>query len=325
MIVLDTYDQLKKFSKIDCVCTIGNFDGVHKAHQKLLGVIKRTAASKHARSLVITFKNHPHQVGKKKKKPILTSLEHKLFLLKRSGVDLCFVFSFNSFFKNLSPEKFLQDILFKKFSISELIIGYNFRFGRNREGNAALVRRHALRRGIKLVVQKPLKIGDVRVSSSLIRSLVSRGKLIQAQRLLGRKYSVFANVVKGRGRGTLLGFPTANLDLHSEVMPPTGVYIVKVNIWDINFKKTKKGTIVSEKLINENVTGVCNLGYTPTFGDVPYPKAEVHFPGLKADFKDKLLEVTFYHKIRNEKKFPTVSKLKKQIEHDVKKAVLYFG
>ena len=325
MIVFDNFTQLKRWHNIKFVCTIGNFDGLHMAHQKLLRAVKHTAKRSHVRSLVITFRNHPQQVGKTKKKPILTSLQHKLVLLKHAGIDYCFVFSFHPALKNLSPEQFLHDVLFKRFPIAYIIVGYNFRFGKNRKGTPAVVDTYASHEGIRLTVQKPFTMGGMRISSSRIRKLISQGKLSKAGHLLGRRYSIFATVVRGLGRGTSLGFPTANLDVHSEVLPPCGGYIVKVNVWDIRFERTRRGTLIHDRILNKNLTGVCNLGYAPTFGDVRSPRAEVHIPGFTCNFKGKLLEVTFYDKIRKEKKFASPLELRKQIEKDIHKAILYFS
>ena len=319
MIVLDSYAQLKRWRAIHFVGTIGNFDGLHVAHQKLLNAVKRAAHSKHSRSLVITFKNHPHQVGKSKKKPILTALQHKLFLLERMNVDFCFVFSFRSALKNLSAEDFLSRILLKKFPLSNLMVG------KNRRGTPALVKKYASRTGITLTIQEQFKLAGVRVSSTCIRKLISRGELTTAERLLGRKYSVFATAVKGHGRGMALGYPTANLDVHSEVLPPLGSYIVKVHVWDIRVKRTKMGTYMHDRLLDKNIIAVCNLGYAPTFGDIRTPRTEVHMTRYRRNFTGKLLEVTFYKRIRKEKKFRAVSELRKQIARDIQKSRVYFS
>ena len=325
MVVLDSYAQLKRWHGIRFVGTIGNFDGLHVAHQKLLTTVKRTAQNTGSRSLVITFKNHPHQVGKQKKKPILTSLQHKLFLLQHVNVDFCFVFSFRAALKNLRAEDFLSQILFKKFPLHSLTVGYNFRFGKNRRGTPTLVKQYASQAGIRLAIQDQFRLGGVRVSSTCIRKLISRGELVKAERLLGRKYSVFATAIRGHGRGTSLGFPTANLDVHSEVLPPNGIYVVKVQVWDIRIRRTKKGTSLNEKLIDKNITGVCNLGYAPTFGDIAIPRMEVHMTRYRPNFTGKLLEVTFFKRIRKEKKFKSMNELQQQIGCDIQKARMYFS
>ncbi|MBU1864689.1 MAG: riboflavin biosynthesis protein RibF [Candidatus Omnitrophica bacterium] len=329
MLVIEHLTQLKRLGRIKFVGTIGNFDGLHQAHRKILNDVKRMAKRKHARSLVVTFKNQTRQLRVKKTKPILTSHQHKLILLKQAGIDYCYVFPFHSKFKKLTAKQFLKDILFRKFALSHLIIGYNFRFGKGRKGTTALIKQEAKRRGIGCTIEEAITHQAMSVSSSRIRSLISQGKLLKAGRLLGRPYSVFSTVIHGAGRGTSLGFPTANLDVQSEVMPPLGVYIVKVNIWNVTQKRTCWGMRVKDCLEKKNLTGVLNLGYIPTFCGSScvskVPHAEVHIINFTNDLRDKFLEIIFLKKIRNEKKFSSTAALCKQIKRDIQQALSYFS
>ena len=230
MIVIENFTQLAKWKNTRFVCTIGNFDGLHSAHKKIVHDLKRIAKREKALSMIITFKNHPMQVGKQKKKPILTSLDHKITLFEKEGIDCCFVLSLTKALKNMNPEEFLEKVLFRHFPIAYLIIGYNFCFGRKRVGDAKLIYDYAVCHGVQCKVERPIRISKSNLSSSRVRRLISLGRLKQAEKILGRKYSVFASVVSGAGRGTALGFPTANLDVHSEIFPPSGVYLIALEI-----------------------------------------------------------------------------------------------
>jgi riboflavin kinase / FMN adenylyltransferase len=317
------HSDFKKWCKKKVVCTIGNFDGVHLAHQKILGKIKTISKRHNAYSLVITFKNHPLQVGQKKQKPIVTSLPHKLILLDRYGVDACFVFNFSKRFKELRPEEFLKQALFKHFDIQYILVGFNFFFGKNKQGTVEDIKRFAQKRHVLCDIASPIKVAGQAISSSRVREAVASGDLDMANRLLGRNYSVLATVVQGAGRGTGLGFPTANLDVHSEVLPPRGVYIVRVESCHntlVSFKKIKD--ITADCCFTPYI-GVLNLGTTPTFGqNIPF-HAEVHIPNINCDFREKLLEVTFLERLRAEKKFDSEEDLCRQISLDIKKAQTY--
>jgi len=323
MKVFQYFSELKKWNTKNIVCTIGNFDGVHSAHQKILSDLNLLAKKRNAKSFVITFKNHPLQVGKQKEKPILTSVPHKLILFDRAGIDACFVLAFNKRFKEMSPNDFLSKVLFNHFRISHLTVGYNFFFGKNRAGNTELIAESAKERGIDFSVVNSIRMQNEVVSSSRIRELVTEGKMQRVEKMLGRKYSVLATVVKGAGRGTELGFPTANLDVHSEVLPPKGVYIVHVNACRNTLGSFGKVRDVKHDCCYTPYKGVLNLGVTPTFGShIPF-HAEVHIPNVKQDFRGKLLEVTFYDKIRDEKKFASAADLCAQISKDLRRVKDY--
>lgn len=317
------YSDVKKWDKKNLVCTIGNFDGVHRAHQKILCTIKKKSQQEKSSCLVITFKNHPLQIGLTKQKPIVTSLPHKLILLDRYGMDACFVFNFSKRFKELSPDEFLNQALFKHFDISHIVVGFNFLFGKDKQGTAEDLKQSAHKRGITCEIAQPIKVDGTLISSSRIREAVSKGDLRLAHTLLGRDYSVLATVVRGAGRGTGLGFPTANLDVHSEVLPPRGVYIVQVDSCRntlVSFEKIKD--IAADCCFTPYI-GVLNLGTTPTFGNkIPF-HAEVHIPGIQRDFSDKLLEVTFLERLRDETRFASEDDLCRQIKVDIKNAQAY--
>jgi riboflavin kinase/FMN adenylyltransferase len=323
MDVFQYFSELKKWEDEKIVCTIGNFDGVHAAHHAILEKVKAEARRHNAKSFVITFKNHPLQVGVQKQKPILTSIPHKLILLDRAGIDGCFVVSFTQRLKDMQPIDFLNTILFKHFNMCHLIVGYNFFFGKNRSGTTDLIARETKKRGIGFEIAQPIKAESLVVSSSRIRELIGEGQMKEAERLLGRKYSVLATVVKGAGRGTTLGFPTANLDVHSEVLPPKGVYIVHVNACVNTFGGFDKVRDMKPDCCFTPYKGVLNLGVNPTFGSrIPF-HAEVHIPNVSEDFHGKLLEVTFYEKLRDEKKFDSAETLCAQIAKDLELVAAY--
>lgn len=324
MIIIETFKELEKWKSERFVATIGNFDGLHIAHQKIIHSVVREAKKKKMLSMVITFRNHPLQTGPRKKKPVLTAHDHKMLLLQRAGVDVCFVFSFNERLKKMKPIDFLEKTLFARFPLHALYVGYNFRFGKDRAGTTKMIEHYAKKYAVRCHIEKRVVSKNAKISSSRIRELITKGYLKQAAELLGKRYSVFADVVRGRGRGSLLGFPTANLDVHSEVLPPDGVYIVKVAIWNVRLKRLAKGIQVNETCVHKNLIGVMNLGLQPTFDDAGCFCPEVHILNLSENVRNKLLEVTFFKRIRAEKRFVSAPQLCLQIGKDIDQAQEFF-
>ena len=252
----------------------------------------------------------------------MTSLPHKLLFFKREEIDACFVFTFSKKFRDMDPRDFLEKILFRHFDLEYLTVGYNFYFGKNRSGSTDLIAEYAEKRGIGFRVAKPVMSAGETISSSRIRALIRKGEMKKANVMLGRPYSVLATVVKGAGRGTRLGFPTANLDVHSEVLPPSGVYAVEVRSCKNTLSSFHKVSQVRPDCCFSSHRGLLNLGVTPTFGTRISFHAEVHIPGISRDFRGKLLEVTFGKKIRDEIKFDSERELCVQIARDIQKTGL---
>ena len=289
------------------VLTIGNFDGVHKGHLALFNRVKERAGAIGGQSVVMTFEPHPIKVMKPGNGPPLITLgEQKLRLINDADIDVIFFIPFTKQFAAISARDFVQNILIKKIGMKELIIGYDYVFGRNREGNIKLLKEMGNHFDFAVHVVEPIRIDDSLVSSTSIRKLVHEGSLSKAKALLGRDYQISGTVVKGKNRGgRLLGFPTANLELIDELTPKVGVYAVKVLIDDQTYE------------------GLTNVGYNPTFGNGVF-SVETHILDFSGDLLGKSIRVNFIQRLRDEKNFETIGDLADQIGQDVKDARALF-
>jgi len=254
----------------NAVITIGNFDGVHIGHQSLFHEVIETADAIGGTSVAMTFEPHPIKVLKQNgHPPLITLYEQKVELITRTGIDVLICVPFTRKFAEMTAGEFVEDILVKRVGMKAIVVGKDYTFGKNREGNLDFLKNEAERLNFKLIVadwiQTPVN-GSIRTSSTRIREFVTDGKLAEAQRLLGRHYQIRGTVETGRDRGgKLLGFPTANIKLYDELAPKTGVYAVTVECQGKKYK------------------GVANIGYSPTFGDHLYT-VEVHI----LDFNDNI-------------------------------------
>jgi len=284
---------MKKISYPTSV-TIGIFDGVHKGHQVILKKLLQEAEKKRLKSVVITFDPHPVKVlNPGFKIPLLMSLNHRIKLIKRMGVDYCFVERFTKNFSKLKPEDFVKDTLVDKLNLKTLVAGGNFLFGFKEKGDAGLLKKLSRIYNFKLYSIPPLKIGGSFVSSTRIRKAIEKGDLKLASELLGRPVTILGTVVKGKRLGRKIGFPTANIDPHHESIPPSGVYGVDIALDG----KTCKGilNISARKII------------------------EAHIFNFNKNIYGRDIEVIFKQKIRNEKKFKSLEALKHQISIDISK------
>lgn len=307
------------------VLGLGNFDGVHLGHQALIRAVVEQARRLGGESALLTFREHPQSVlHPDRRPPLLTSPEQKFFLLDELGVDTCFVVNFSETFSKIEPESFVRDILAGQLCAREIYLGYNAHFGHNRQGDTGLMRRLAGRYGFRFEEVKPVQVDGDFVSSTRIRSLIQAGELEKMSACLGRPFSVFARVVKGDGRGRTIGYPTANLEVQSDLMPPEGVYAVSIRLvnWDW---QPADGAGVREfrcRLEDPRLLGVLNYGRRPTFmpGTGEGPSIEVHLPDFEGDLYGKNLEITFCTCLRKEKRFENSQALKNQIAIDIQNA-----
>lgn len=291
------------YKKHNPAAAIGIFDGVHRGHQKILKKLVKEGIESKTKSLVITFSPHPRKVlNSKSKIPSLISMEHRIRLIKELGVDFFLVINFTKSIAMTPPEDFVKNILIQKVGIKSLIVGKNFLFGRNGKGNFNLLKKAGKVYGFKLIGVEPVKLKGLVVSSTRIRKKIEKGDLKNASLMLGRPVTVLGTVVRGRGVGKKLGFPTANIDPHHEAIPPSGVYAVDVKIGKENFK------------------GVLNIGTRPTFGKATDPVIELHIFNFKKHIYGKDAEIIFKRKIRNEKRFSSIEELRKQIALDAIRA-----
>ncbi len=284
--------QIKKFKKP--VVALGVFDGVHRGHRKILRAIVTKALSINGTSIALTFWPHPQE------EKSLYSLEHRLRLIGEQGVDVCIVMNFNRRFSGMPAFDFVKDILLKKIGANFIYIGENFRFGRNAEGNYSTLKELSSKFNFKLKVFEVIKIDHNEISSTYIRNLIRKGELAAAGELLSRPVSILGTVIKGNFLGRKIGFPTANINPHHEVIPPNGVYAV--------------GVIFNARRFQ----GVCYIGTRPT---IKIQKAkthiEVHIFNFKQNIYGKYLEIQFIKKIREEKKFDSPATLGKEIKKDI--------
>lgn len=284
------------------VATIGIFDGVHRGHKKILKLLKARARAKRAKSCVLTFDPHPSKIlHPEKTAPMLVSTKHKLNLLAREGVDITVLINFSKSFAEVDPIIFVKRVLVDIVNVRELLVGENFSFGNKRRGSVKTLKRLGRMFGFEVRVIPPLKSGGRIISSTLIRRLIMSGRLSEAKRLLGRDVSILGTVTRGTRRGRILGFPTANLDLHHEAIPPSGVYAVKA------------------KLANKAYRGIVNIGFRPTFDkkEKKEPTVEVHIFNFHKSIYGKDIEVVFMGRIRSERKFKSREHLLARIAKDI--------
>lgn len=287
----------------NAVITIGNFDGVHVGHQALFHQVIERAAAVGGTAIAMTFEPHPIRVLKKNgDPPLITIYQQKVELIEATGMDVLIAVPFTEAFAALGAREFVEDLLVGRIGVKTIVVGNDYTFGHNREGNIDLLREFAKEMNFEVVVaqwiQRPNTMNG-RISSTMVRELVRDGKMAKARKLLGRHYQIRGTVTPGRNRGgKLLGFPTANINLQDELCPKTGVYAVTVEIAGEQFK------------------GVANIGYSPTFDDYLFT-IEVHLLNFHKDIYGALIRVNFVEHIREEKKFNCIEALSDQIRQDI--------
>jgi riboflavin kinase/FMN adenylyltransferase len=285
------------------VITIGNFDGVHIGHQALFHEVIERADAIQGTSIAMTFEPHPIRVLKQNgHPPLITLYDQKVELIEKSGIDVLIAVPFTREFAAITAKEYVLDILVKRIGAQTIVVGKDYTFGKNREGNINLLRSYAEALDIQVEVVDWIPISKKsadRISSTRIRELVMDGRVRYAQKLLGRHYQIKGVVVTGRNRGgKLLGFPTANINLHDELCPKPGVYAVTV--------ESKGSTLM----------GVANIGYSPTFDDHEFT-VEAHILDFDENIYGQEIRVNFVKRIRDEIKFSSIEELSDQITKDV--------
>ena len=284
----------------DTAVVVGNFDGFHLGHRYLVRTLRRKAEERKLRTLIVTFCPHPLKVLAPELFPCeLSSAEEKMELLAGEGVDyLCFI-RFDKEFSRMSAKAFLEEVIHRRLRCRFLLVGYDWRFGYRREGEVELAKEVGGELGFEVETAEPYRKNGHVISSTLIRRLLSEGRLESAAEFLGRRYWVRREVVPGDGRGSLIGFPTANLGDTENLCLKEGVYAV---------------------LVEERYRGVANFGRRPTFGRRKR-LLEVHIPGFKGDLRGRRIKVEFLRFLREERKFSGVEELREQIEKDIQSAL----
>ena len=283
---------------------IGNFDGFHLGHQKVIKVGKYLAKKNKLNFGLLVF--HPLPVmffNKKLKNFRIDSLKQKIETSKKLGIDFIIIKKFNKNFSKTTAEKFIKFILHKKLKAKLIFISQNFKFGKNRIGNINLLKKRESFFNYKTKTVNPLVKKRSVISSTLIRKNIKKGKIILANKMLGRPWIIEGVVKRGEKRGRMIGFPTCNLELGDYIIPQTGVYSSKI-ILNNNLKRK----------------GIVNVGYKPTFGKNKL-LLEAHIFGLKKNLYDKTIKVMLLKLIRKEKKFKSITQLKKQLKKDIKSAL----
>jgi riboflavin kinase/FMN adenylyltransferase len=285
------------------ILTIGNFDGVHRGHLALFDKVKERAKAINGQSVVMTFDPHPIKVMKPENgPPLITPIEQKLELISNAGIDVILCPAFTLEFAAISAEDFVQDILMDKLGIQEIVVGYDYTFGHDRQGDVTLLRKMGAWLGFKVHLVDPVYLDDAVVSSTSIRNYVQEGNFPEAKKFLGRDYQICGTVIKGKNRGgKLLGFPTANLKPIDELIPRGGVYAAKVSVDDKDYY------------------GVTNIGYNPTFGNGALT-VETHLLDFSEDIVGRTVKIKFIQRLRDEKTFSSVKELSDQITQDIKQA-----
>ncbi|MFQ5736836.1 MAG: bifunctional riboflavin kinase/FAD synthetase [Thermodesulfobacteriota bacterium] len=285
-----------------CVLTLGNFDGLHLGHGRIIKKVVKRAEALGCPSVVYTFEPHPLKVvSPHKSPPLLLDLEDKIRLIEGFGVDYLVLARFTREFAERHPAEFVEEVLVKTLSVSEVWVGHDFSFGRGRTGTVELLKSLGGAFGFSAsAIPAFVKLGGV-VSSSRIRALVKEGGVKEAAALLGRGYSIKGKVVKGENLGREIGFPTANLRTTSELLPADGVYAAYAT-----FSGQRRGAVV-------------NIGTAPTFGGRERC-VEVHIFGFEGSIYGRKMEVSFVRRLRSETAFGSKEALVRQIEKDSKRA-----
>ena len=287
---------------LNSVIAIGNFDGLHLGHQKVLKEAKQKAKKKRLPFGVITFEPVPVMFfDKKLKNHRINSLEQKKLMLDIFKLDFLIIIKFNKEFSSLSAEKFIEKIIYKKTKCKYLYVSKNFRFGFKRRGNIQTLKKFEKLYGYKNIITKPLKKNNRIISSTIVRKKIRKGEINEVNKFLNRNWSIEGKVITGRKRGRKIGFPTCNLKLHNYVIPRLGVYSVRVK----------------SKYFIKN--GISNVGYRPTFNGQNL-LLETNIFGINRNLYNKVITVYFKKFIRPEKKFKDFKFLKKQIKLDIQQA-----
>ena len=284
------------------VLAIGNFDGIHLGHQKVIKDAKRKALKNKLPFGIMTFEPVPVMFFNKRiKSHRINSLYQKISQFKKYKLDFLIIIKFNKKFSKLSAEQFIEKIIFEKTKCKYLYVSKNFRFGFKRRGSIKTLKKFENKFNYKNLIVKPFKKKKKVISSTLIRKKIKEGKIKDVNKLLNRNWVVDGKVIKGNKRGRKIGFPTCNLKMGDYVIPRLGVYAVKV------------------KSSNFNKKGVANIGYRPTFNGQSL-LLETNIFGINKNLYNKVISVSFKKFIRGEKKFKGIKYLKKQIKIDIKQA-----
>ena len=290
------YKQIKS-----SVITIGTFDGVHVGHQQIIHRLVDTARKNDLQALVLTFFPHPRMVIQNDANiKLINTIDEKAKQLEQLGVDHLVVKEFTKSFSRLTALEYVRDILVNKLKVKHIIVGYDHHFGRNRTANINELKEFGAFYNFEVTEIEPQEVDDVAVSSTKIRSAILKGNIPTANKFLGYNFMLTGTVIKGKGLGKTLDFPTANIQIEAayKLIPKHGVYVVKSQI---------KGV---------EVFGMMNIGKNPTVNEGNQTKIEVHFFDFSANLYGAVLKIELLDHLRSEIKFPNIEALKLQLEKD---------
>jgi riboflavin kinase/FMN adenylyltransferase len=290
------------------VLALGNFDGLHRGHMKIIDRVRRRAGERAGTPAAMTFDPHPPRIVRPDKAPpLLMTKTQKIEALGRAGMQGIAVVRFTRELSQWEPETFVRTVLVEWLHVTEVWVGANFLFGHNRAGTFSVLRSLGARYGFRAEKIDAVRYKDFVVSSTRIRRLVAEGRVDEAGALLGHHYFIDGTVIRGAGRGREIGVPTANLRTENELLPPAGVYAT---------------TAMIDGVVRPAIT---NVGMRPTFGDVTQLVIEAHVFDLNQDLYDRTLRLAFVQRMRDERAFPDVDALRAQIDADCRSARRLFG
>ncbi len=305
---VQTSNSIENLNISKPVVTIGSFDGVHRGHREVLRQLTDYARQTSGSSVVLTFWPHPSAVLNPNSKPaLLSTIDEKSQLLAETGIDWLITLPFTKEFSQMEYDRFVTDCLVDKLHIDTLFVGYDNKVGRNGRGHFAEVEALSQQLGFKVRQLSMLSSDAAPISSTAIRALLSDGKVIEANQLLGRPYCLTGKVVSGNHIGTGMGFPTANLEPNTcKFVPGNGAYAIKAIVSDSEY------------------VGMLNIGVRPTIGDGK-PTIEAHLLNFNGDLYGQTVSVYFIDKIRDERQFASIDELRAQLDADRQTVRRWFG
>ena len=306
MRIFRSIDIREKFK--NPVLTIGNYDGLHLGHRRIIERVKERARELDGTAMLMTFHPHPLKVLRPDKEvAAITPEDQKERVIEEAGIDVLFVVPFTEEFSRISPEAFVKTILVETLAIKGMVIGHDFRFGTAGKGNVARLEKMSREYGFFVEVMDAIALDGERVGSNRVRSLVAEGDVAKVAQLLGRPYMISGKVVRAKGRGRTIGFPTINLRTDYPLIPANGVYVTEV------------------EALGRRYGAVTNIGLNPTFENGQERSIETFILDFNDDLYDKEVRLRFFRRIRNEERFASVDELKARIAEDVHTARDYFG
>jgi len=305
------YRNIENFNVSNPVITIGSFDGVHLGHGEIIHKTMGISQKINGESVIFTFYPHPRQVlfPDDKNLKLITTIEEKEELFEKAGIQHLIIYPFTKEFSRLNYKSFVRDILVKKLHIKALVIGYDHRFGKNREGGCEMLDDLSKIYHFPIYKTSALTLNNLNISSTRIRKTLEKGEIENTNRMLGYHFKLYGTVIEGHGIGRKINFPTANIKPlnNNKIIPGGGVYAVKVYA------------------NNEFYPGMLNIGFRPTVNNKDKIQSiEVHIIGFHGDLYSKNIKINFYRKIREEQKFSSLENLQKQLEADKKNILDYF-